>query len=181
MAVQIKVSVDDRGVRKMLTTTLERTGDLSQPLGELGLWMVRDAGRRLRARGSEDMTGKLRASLNSKADAKSVSIASPLGYAAVQQLGHEGITPKPPHSYLAIPILDSLRRRDIWPSDLPDDVLHFGGWSRKGNPLLRGPDEKPWYVLVKEVKIDVEPYLVFGGAAVAFLKQRLAKWLKFNA
>ena len=34
----------------MLEHALRKTGDLTAPMRELGLWMVRDAGQRLRAR-----------------------------------------------------------------------------------------------------------------------------------
>ena len=177
MAVAIKVTVDDRKVRKLLRTAMKKTGDLTRPMSELGLWMVRDAGRRLHRReGDNDArSGALRASLTFEPARDQVAIESNLAYAAVQQLGHPGIRPKPPNKYLAMPLLPHLRRQGIWPRDLPEDELHFGGFSRAGNPLLRGSDGTPMYVLLKEVVIDVEPYLVFGPEAQEFLRRRLIK------
>jgi len=173
--VAIKVSVDDRGVRKLMKRALRQTGDLSRPMAALGLWMTRDARRRLKARGSEDASGALGKSLTFTPAKDRVTIGSQLAYAAVQQLGHEGIRAKPPRQRLAIPLQSHLRRRHVWPSDLPEDELHFGGWSRAGNPLLRDSEEKPAYVLVEQVAIEPEPYLVFGVQAQAFLRGRLVR------
>jgi phage gpG-like protein len=51
-----------------------------------------------------------------------VEVGSNLVYAAIQQLGG---TVKPTRKYLAIPVPPSLRRRGVWPRDLPSDQLKF--------------------------------------------------------
>lgn len=182
MAVGIVVTITDHGVRRMMEEALRHHGDLRPVLDRLGLYMVRDAGRRLRRRSgsSDDHTGRLRASLTFRSARDSLTVGSPLKYAAVQQLGHPGIRSRRRGGFLAIPLQPHLRRRSVWPSDLPKDQLHLGGFSKRGNRLLIGPDDQPWYVLVKEVKIEVDPYLVFDRAAESFLRNELIAYMGLN-
>lgn len=177
MAVSLNITIEDRGVRRLLSRALRQTGDLSRPFSELGLYLIREAGRRLRMRPSEDMTGALRASLTFEADKESVTVGSNLIYAAMQQLGGT-VRPKPPHRYLAIPLQPHLRRRHVWPSDLPRGDLYVGGVSRAGNPLLRRrEDDEPVYVLLAEVTVPANPYLVWDDEAEQFLERRLIRHL----
>lgn len=176
MPVSLNITIEDRGVRKLISQALRKTGDLTRPFSELGLYLVREAGRRLRERPSEDMTGALRASLTFEADKDSVTVGSNLVYAAIQQLGGE-VHPRPPHN-LAIPLQPHLRRRHVWPSDLAKEDLKFGGYSMKGNPLLRYADGGELaYVLVEEVTVPANPYIVFDDEAETFLERRLIRHL----
>ena len=209
MAVSLSVSVQDAGVKKLLSDVLRKTGDLRQPMSELGLYMVREAGRRLRERTakSDDSTGALRASLTFRAGSDQVTVGSNLVYAAVQQLGFgaPGIRAKPPLKRIAIPLLPNLRRRHIWPRDLPKDFLKLIV-SKKGQWILMGPasgiqtaheervagehrrrylrgsegdykekDLIPWFLLVKASVIPARPFIAFDAAASKFLKTRLMR------
>lgn len=177
MPVNISVGIDDREVRDLLASRIARSRDLTRPLSEFGLWVVRDAGRRLRARtDAGDSTGRLRSSISFRARPQEVSIGSNLPYAAVQQLGHPEIRPKPPLKRLAIPQLPHLRRRNVWPRDLPRGSLRVDTEEGLGL-VLRGEDGRVWYRLVRKVTIPARPYLVFSRAAWDFLRKRLARYL----
>lgn len=96
-------------------------------MGRIGLFVQREARRRLRSRKSAwgPKTTRLSKSIAVRYDDRSVVVGSNLVYAAVQQLGHPGITPKPGRKYLAIPATSALRRRGVWPRDLPKDSMKF--------------------------------------------------------
>jgi phage gpG-like protein len=171
VAVSYSIKVDDAEVRQMLGTALDRTGDLTRPLSEFGLWMVRDGGRRLRARGSQGMTNRLGASLTFRALPDRMTVGSNEPHAAVQQLGIKNMRAKPPLKRLAIPALRHLKLRHIWPRDLPKGTLH-----QEGGALV-GKDDRVWYYLVESVTIPARPYLVFAAEAWAFLGRRVVKHL----
>ena len=105
---------------------LRKTGrNLRRPLGRIGLYIMREARRALRARTRDwgPPTGRLPKSLAMRLDNVSVFVGSNLVYAAIQQLGGE-VKPKG-HKYLAIPVQRHLRRAGVWPRDLPQGSMKF--------------------------------------------------------
>ena len=122
-------------------------GNPEQPFGRTGLYMLRDARRRLRQRKSDwgPRTYRLSKSLAMVVAPTYLEVGSPLVYAAIQQLGG---TVKPKHVYLALPVLASARRRGVWPRDLPKDQIKFvpnahikiGSHSWIGPALVRAKD-----------------------------------------
>jgi phage gpG-like protein len=130
---------------------LAKTGrSLRRPFGRLGLFIRREAQRALRARVHEwgPATGRLAQSLAMRLDAVSVVVGSNLAYAAIQQFGGP-VTPKG-HKYLAIPVLPALRRRGVWPRDIPkgdmrfvpNAVIRIGSHSWTGPALVRAADQE---------------------------------------
>lgn len=114
-------------------------------LGRIGLFIRREAAATLRRRKRDwgPATGRLSKSLAMLVDENSVTVGSNLAYAAIQQLGGT-VTPQG-HKYLAIPVLGHLRRRGVWPRDLPrgsmkfkpDALIRIGSHQWTGPALVR--------------------------------------------
>ena len=85
-------------------------------------------------------------SLALRLDDVSVTVGSNLIYAPIQQLG--GTVLPRGHKYLAIPVSPQLRRRGVWPRDIPRDDMKFvkaahiriGAHSWTGPALVRARD-----------------------------------------
>lgn len=175
---QLRVGMDDAGVRRMAFAILSRIGDLRPQMQRLGMFMRRAAGDRLKARQSEDSNGKLRASLAVHADRTSVKVGSNLRYAAIQQLG--GTVYPRTVKRLAIPVQPHLRRRGIWPRDLKDDRNPLFPYESGDKVFLarrRGKNGaiELMYRLVAKATIKARPYILFDGSARQFLRDELAK------
>ena len=182
IGVTIRPNERDSAELRAAFERLVKLGRSPRPvMGRIGLFVQREARRRLRSRKSAwgPKTTRLSKSIAVRYDDRSVVVGSNLDYAAVQQLGHPGITPKPGRKYLAIPATSALRRRGVWPRDLPKDSMKFvpnasirlGSRSWIGPALVRateGADGEVMFALVKRVKIKARPYLVFGRAAQQF-------------
>lgn len=160
------------------------------PLGRIGLYGRRDAQQRLRARTKSwgPHSGRLSKSIAIMLGEDFVAWGSNLVYARKQQ---EGGRIDPKGVYLAIPAQAHLRRRGVWPRDLPRDSMRFhpateikiGKHSWIGPALIRRgtltTDEKgkkKWskgasevmFALLKSVNIRGRPYLVFDDKGKAF-------------
>lgn len=127
MAIGYTVQIDRRDSRELQAAfeRLSKTGrSLRRPLGRIGLFIMREARRALRSRKRDwgPPTGRLPKSLAMRLDDVSVVVGSNLVYAAIQQLGGEV---RPKRKYLAIPVQSHLRRRGVWPRDLPQDSMKF--------------------------------------------------------
>ncbi len=172
-------------------------------LGPLGLFIRREAQRALRSRPKDwgAPSGRLSRSLAIRLDEFSVQVGSNLVYAAIQQVGGE-VKPKS-GKYLAIPVPADLRRRGVWPRDLPRDSMQFkpaekiriGSRSWIGPALVRkenvtrpGKTKKDgtpgkerivkaagevMFALVKRVRIRGREYLVLSSEAKRFAMVRL--------
>ncbi|MBX3396504.1 MAG: hypothetical protein KF841_14175 [Phycisphaerae bacterium] len=172
--------------------------DARRWLGQIGLYVRREAQRSLRTRTREwgPSSGRLSRSLAIAIDAASVAVGSNLIYARIQQLGGP-VEPKG-HKYLALPVPANLRRRGVWPRDLPSDSMRFvpnaeiqiGTKKWIGPALVRsenvtvpgktkadgtpGKDRivkragEVMFALVKRVNIKGRPYLKFDSKAQAF-------------
>jgi len=92
-----------------------------------------------------------------------VEVGSNLVYAAIQQLGG---TIKPKRKYLALPVPASLRRRGVWPRDLPKDQLKFvpNAEIKIGSHSWTGP------ALVRAKEVDIESQ--FDGAGKKTKRKR---------
>lgn len=170
----------------MAFEVLRKTGDLRPVMLRTVMFMRREAGQRLRARGSQNSTGQLRGSLAIGADRTSGWIGSNKPYAAVQQRGHPAIRPKTVKS-LAIPLLPRVRRRGIWPRDWNEeaDGALFLHKSSTGKAFLarnvkrgKGSVLELVYLLLKKVTVPARPYLLFDGKARQFLRDQLAEHLR---
>jgi len=201
MSIGIEIKADDKALRAAFERLSKAGGDLRQPLGRIGLYVRREAQRRLRSRPNEwgPKSGRLSQSLAMRVDADAVRVGSPLVYAAVQQLGHPGIRPKR-GKYLAIPVDPGIRRRGVWPRDLPRGDLKFvmraeiriGSHSWTGPALVRASDPPPagkgkkkraakgdvMFALVKQVRIKGRPYLLFDQPAQAFALRTLESFYR---
>ena len=119
----------DREASKRLREAFKRLakvgGNQRRVLGRIGLFVIREARRSLRQRRREWGPGssRLSKSIAMQVDDMSVSVGSNLVYAAIQQLGGD-VEPKR-GKYLAIPVLPQLRRRGVWPRDLPEGSMKF--------------------------------------------------------
>ncbi|HOJ76405.1 MAG TPA: hypothetical protein PLL65_21000 [Phycisphaerae bacterium] len=188
----LKVDIDDAEAKSLFFRALAQTSDLTPVFRRLGLFMRRAAGERLKRRGSEDATGKLRASIAYEAGPQQLLIGSNLRYAAVQQFGHPGITPKTVKA-LAIPLLPHIKRRGIWPRDWNDEAdgalflwppksqrREHGGKVWLARRLKRGKTVtlQLVYRLVAAARIPRRPYLVFDPAARQFLRDQLAEFVR---
>lgn len=142
--VNFDMHVDDKPVRDALERLSKAACDPSPAMRHIGLHQIRSAGRRLRARERDwgPRTGRLEKSLTMEVDGASVTVGSAEAYAAIQQ---EGGRIKPKNKYLALPVDPLMRRRGVWPSDLPPKSLKFtpvaeiriGSHSWIGPALLR--------------------------------------------
>jgi len=176
MAVGLQIKADTRAVRKRLERLAKVGGHLEPVLRQIGVDVRRNAQARLRARKSDygPSSGRLSKSLTMSVSPRLVRVGSPLVYAAVQQLGHPGIQPKRGR-YLAIPATTALRRRGVWPSDLPRGSMKFtvtqiviGRRSWKGPALVDPASGEVMFALVKSVKIKGRAYLKFASREQAF-------------
>jgi phage gpG-like protein len=124
MSIGLSIRVRDNNVASAFKRLMRFGGDQRQVLGRLGLFMRRDAQRRLRRRPKDwgPSSTRLSKSLAMRLDRYSVTVGSNLVYAAIQQLGG---TVVPRRVYLAIPVDPQIRRRGTWPRDLPQDSLKF--------------------------------------------------------
>lgn len=144
--IGIRITADDAALRRGFERLSRLAADTRRPFGEIGLHVRRRAQRELRARKSPwgPTLGKLSKSLAMRVDPKFVIVGSPLVYAAIQQRGGP-VRPGPGRKYLAIPVQATLRRRGVWPRDLPKDSMRFvpdaqinvGGRSWIGPALVR--------------------------------------------
>ena len=203
MSIQITIE-PDKGDSKALRRAFERlqkVGREPRPvLGRIGLFVRRDAQRRLRSRKRAwgPSSGRLRSALAMRLGDNYVVVGSNLVYAAIQQVGGT-VRPKS-GKYLAIPATAQLRRRGVWPRDLPAGSLKFvmrakiiiGAHSWTGPALVSAesaatPTRRPGerrvahkqgevlFALVRQVKIRGRPYLVFDRAAQAFALRELRR------
>lgn len=170
MAVSIQVEVDrkmQRELERELRALQRASGNLQQPLGRTGIFIRREGQRRLRARKRVwgPSTFRLSKSLAMIVERMSVSVGSNLVYAAIQ---HAGGTVKPKRKYLAIPVQTSLRRRGVWPRDLPEDQIKFvpNANIKIGSKRWIGPA----LVRAKDVEIDTP----FDGAGKTKKRRRRA-------
>lgn len=149
MSVGLTIKVQDKDVADAFKRLMRFGGDQRQVLGRLGLFMRRDAQRRLRRRPKDwgPSTTRLSKSLAMRLDRFSVTVGSNLVYAAIQQLGG---TVLPKRVYLALPVDPQIRRRGVWPRDMPPDSLKFvraaniriGSHSWTGPALVRASDQE---------------------------------------
>lgn len=183
----------------------ELAGNARPILGQIGLYVRREAQRALRSRSKSwgPQSGRLSRSLAIQIDAASVAVGSNLVYARIQQLGGR-VRPKT-GKYLALPALPHLQRRGVWPRDLPRDSMKFvpnatisiGSHSWIGPALVRAADvTRPgrvkkdgspgkdrvvsaagevMFALVKSVNIKGQPYLRFDSKAQAFALEALTR------
>lgn len=200
MAITVTIRPDPKQLRE-LEAAFDRLSKVGRNprriLGQIGLYVRREAQRALRSRGREwgPSSGRLSRSLAMRLDSMSVEVGSNLVYAAIQQLGGE-VKPKG-HKYLAIAVSPELRRRGVWPRDLPRDSMRFvpnaairiGTRQWTGPALVRASDQtqhetdesgkrrpigrrKPegevMFALVRRVSIKARPYLTFDSRAQAF-------------
>ncbi len=208
MALRYKVHSTQAHEAK-LARAFARIGDLGRNvrpvLGQIGLYIRREAQRSLRSRSKTwgPHSGRLSRSLAIQIDAASVAVGSNLVYAAIQQLGGT-VRPKT-GKYLALPVLPNLRRRGVWPRDLPKDSMVFkpaetikiGSHAWVGPALVRKEsvtrpgktrkDGSPgkervikaagevMFALVKRVRIKGDPYLKFDSKAQAFALEAITK------
>ena len=151
MAIAITIRADDASERR-LREAFERLARVGRSprraLGRLGLFIRREAARLLRSRQHTwgPTSGKLAQSLAIRLDEVSVTVGSNLVYAAIQQRG-KVVFPRG-HKYLAIPVSPQLRRRGVWPRDIPRGDMKFvkaahiriGAHSWTGPALVRARD-----------------------------------------
>ena len=183
MSVEIIVKPDTKAIRKAFERLRKVGSDPRMVLGQIGLFVRRAAQRRLRARRSEfgRGKGKLSKSLTMRVTASLVRVGSPLIYAAVQQLGTSGlpggvIRAKPPRKFLALPVDPQLRRRGVWPRDLPAERLKFvraadiriGNRRWTGRALVDPEDGRVLFALVRTVRVKGRPYLKFDSEEQVF-------------
>jgi phage gpG-like protein len=183
MPIGYTIEADAKPVLRAFEGLARIGADLRPVLGQIGLYVRRGAQRRLRGRRSDwgPTRGMLGKSLTVQVDARSVRVGSALIYAAVQQLGTDGlpggaITPKPPRKYLAIPATKALRMRGVFPRDLSDDEIkfvkvadiHIGRRHWKGPALVNPESGDVMFALVRQVRIKGRPYLLFDQAEQAF-------------
>ena len=199
MAIRFTIQ-PDKGDLKKLRAAFERFRKLGRSprpvLGRIGLYVRREAQRRLRTRRRDwgPPTGRLRNSLAMRLGDNFVVVGSNLVYAAIQQLG--GVVRPKTGRYLAIPATTQLRRRGVWPRDLPRGSMKFvwaadiqiGTHRWRGPALVRAAEAAParpgsrqratrgqlgevMFALVRQVKIRGRPFLVFDQAAQAFSRQ----------
>lgn len=171
-----------------------------RPLLQSALHVQRSAARRLRARKSKwgPSRGRLARSLTNEVWDHGFRVGTNFPYAAIQQVGGD-IVPKSVRA-LAIPMLPSLRRNEVWPRDLPRNSMSFvpvnkgnvvgmlvratlTGGTAKGPASgkgARGGKARPkqklgelMYLLVKRVRIPGRPYLLFDAEEEAFLMRAL--------
>lgn len=176
MGIGMQVVVEDAAVRRGFERLAKVGGNLRPVLGQIGLAMQRGARRRLRLRPRRKLgvrTHKLEQSIAMRLEAFAVTVGSNLVYAPIQQVGGT-IVPKTARA-LAIPMQASLARRGVWPRDFPDGALRFvpnkkGRGKAVGYLFENDPDGagRLMYVLVREVEIKGQPYLVFGPEEQAF-------------
>lgn len=187
-------------------TRLRNTAtDVRVALGRIGMFVRRNAQRLLRQRQRTwgPMTLRLSRSLAIVVERNAVRVGSNLVYAAIQQLGGE-VRPKTA-KFLAIPVSPQLRRRGVWPRDLPRDSMKWvpnadiriGSHSWKGPALVRATDEtrpgtprkngsqgkdrivkragEVMFALVRRASIQGRPYLVFDAPAQVFALAEFSK------
>ncbi|MCB9852769.1 MAG: hypothetical protein H6819_06710 [Phycisphaerales bacterium] len=160
MAILLRIEVDRNALRDLERElrALERAGgNLRGPFGRTGIYLNREARRNLRSRKRDwgPSTFRLSKSLAMRLEAMAVEVGSNLVYAAIQ---HSGGTVKPKRKYLALPVPPSLRRRGVWPRDLPADQLKFvpNATIKIGSKRWIGPA----LVRARDVEIDSQ----FDGA-----------------
>lgn len=203
-----RLSAYEQKVSRALAGIGELAANARPVLGQIGLYVRREAQRSLRSREKSwgPHSGRLSRSLAIQIDAASVSVGSNLVYAAIQQLGG-AVRPKS-GKYLALPVPPQLRRRGVWPRDLPRDSMRFvpnaaiqiGSHSWTGPALVRaanvtvpgrkrkdGSPGKPrvvnqagevMFALVKRVRVKGKPYLRFDSKAQAFALSALTRAFK---
>ena len=203
MAIRYTIGLDKADSKKLQAAfeRLQKLGRSPRPvLGRIGLYVRREAQRRLRTRRRDwgPPTGRLRNSLAMRLGDNFVVVGSNLVYAAIQQLG--GVVKPKTGRYLAIPATTQLRRRGVWPRDLPRGSMKFVrvtdiqiGTHRWRGPALvraaeasparpgsrqratRGPIGEVMFALVRQVKIRGRPYLVWDSAAQQFAIQQFRR------
>jgi len=163
MAVGLTITPDRADLRRLQNAfkQLRRAGgDQRRVLGRVGIYMTREARRRLRARKRDwgPTTFRLSKSLAMVVDANSVTVGSNLVYARIQQLGG---TVRPKRKYLALPVDATLRRRGVWPRDLPKDSLKFvpNARIRIGSHAWTGPA----LVRANDVRLPRQAASTIGG------------------
>lgn len=186
MAVGLNIKADSKPVRREIERLIDAGVDLTTPLRQIGVDIRRGAQQRLRARRGDfgPSSGRLSKSLTMAVDPRLVRVGSPLVYAAVQQVGTDhlpGGVIRPKHGrYLAIPATTALRRRNVWPRDLPRDSLKFavtdiaiGKRRWRGPALVDAESGDLMFALVRTVRIKGRPYLVFEAREQAFALRAL--------
>lgn len=199
MALSYRYAVDDKKVRRWFEEASKAGRSLRVPMGRIGLFVARNAKRRLRARRKRKfpMSGMLAKSIHHVLDGESaVLVGSNLPYAKIQQLGGI-ITPKRVKA-LTIPMQPYLARSRMWPRDFPKGVLVFVAakpgarrdtigylfrakkteqtiqhGKRAGQKRQVGKVGELMYVLVKVVAVVGDPYLLFGAEEKAFADKTL--------
>jgi hypothetical protein len=174
--------------------TAERLRDRRGFMREVGQYMVGTGTRRV-PKGRGDLARSIR---EVEASADHVVVGSNLPYAAIRQEGGT-IVPRTVKA-LAIPVLDVLRKRQLWPRDLDPtrEILQFVPFKGKGtvfgalvNPdvPLTGKQRKKrgalpgyptgvLYVLARSVRQEGKPYLFFDEKDVEEIERLWRKWLE---
>lgn len=195
IAIQITPNASESKAIRDVFDRVAKTGRNMRPaLMRIGLERKRDANRRIYT-GPEEWgprTKRLGKSINVRADQHSVEIGTNTIYAAMYQFG--GVIVPKVGKFLAIPVLASLRRSQVWPRDLPRGSMVYkpnaritiGTHSWTGPALVRaeptvaaaplpggGAKRKPkvgevMFALVRRVKIKGRPFLVWDTAAQTF-------------
>ncbi len=210
MAVSIEIRPDaesDRKLREAFARLAAAGRDQRRVLGRIGLYVRSRAQQRIRQRPRDwgPPTGRLSKSLAMVVSASAVRVGSNLVYAAIQQMG--GVVRPKRGKFLAIPVDPTLKRRGVWPRDLPSDSMVYApesdimlGGKRYFGPALvraeavtapgrlkkdgtRGKDRvirkkgEVMFALVRRVTIKGRPYLMFDSEAQAFAFSEIEKEL----
>lgn len=191
MAIELRIDVRDREVRRALVRLMGVGRSLRPLLRRVGLERRRAAVRLLKARRGRfgPSSGRLAQSLAIRVEAMAVEIGTNLVYGPIQQLGGT-VVPRTVRA-LAIPMLRHLARRGVWPRDLPresmrfvpiergnvvgklvraaDRVVETRGANGKRRRRIAGKAGETMYLLVRSTTIRGRPYLVFDKEGRQFL------------
>lgn len=123
MAGGIRLTVTSTG--HAIDAAVNRLGDLSRPLGQIGQFGLRQSRERLRNRIQHPTrsTGHLLKSGHSDVSDSAATVGFSAIYARIQQLGGV-VTPKG-HPYLSIPVPDWLAKQGKWPREWPRGSLKY--------------------------------------------------------
>ncbi len=124
MSLGLNIRTNDHAVVDEIRRLRRIGARVEVPLRQIGQRVVTHARRRLGNRRSEfgSSSGRLARSLTVEVHDDFVRAGSPMVYARIQQVGGKI---KPKGRYLAIPATSALRRRGVWPRDLPRASMKF--------------------------------------------------------
>jgi len=174
--IAYRLRFDLSGLERRFNRARRAFKDLRPEMKQVGAWVVEDARKRLAARGSKYMRGRLAKSLKEHPYQQAVTISSVQPYARIQQEGGT-VRPRKSNGYLAIPLQDREKRNHAWPRHWSSPLVFIQ--ARDGRKyLLSTKFQQLVYVLVKQVRIPGRPYLVKSAELIRYMRTLIANKLR---